>query len=304
MYSVPILFIIFNRKEIAKKSFQSIKRLKPKYLYIACDGPRKEKEEDIYKVKETREAILSEIDWDCEVKTLFQESNLGCGYGVFTAINWLFENEEKGIILEDDCIASSSFFPYVAEMLSKYESDSRIGMISGYNSIELNDYPYSIIFSKFKGCWGWATWRRAWVNMDYHMDWRNGIFKKSIITNSGYLGKDKDKWHFELKCIDNNYVSAWDWQWYFSLSQQNQLCIFPKINQISNIGNDADATHTSLATIEIPSGILDFPLSIPYAMCPYEPFDRSFYKSDHSLGGYLRRLIPHNVKQFIKKILH
>lgn len=299
MTTIPILFIIFNREIIAWRSFQAIKKARPSKIYIASDGPRNKEEEK--KVLATRKRIIEAIDWECEVKTLFQDINLGCGRGVYTAINWLFENEEQGIILEDDCIASETFFPYVEKMLELYKDDSRIGMVAGYNPRQIRNYPYSIIFSKFKGCWGWASWRRAWINMDFNMDWRKSTYATSIIANSGYQGRDRDKWIFELKSIDRKYVSAWDWQWYFSLARQNQLCIFPFKNQISNIGNDVDATHTSYSNIEVPSELLTFPLEIPECICPYEPFDRLIYKSDHSIRAYMVRLIPYKIKNIIKK---
>lgn len=303
MYDIPILFIIFNREEIASKAFLQIKKVKPKTLYIAGDGARAFVDGEKERVQNTRIAILTQIDWECNVKTLFQDENLGCGKGVYTAINWFFEHEEEGIILEDDCIVSPSFFPYVKEMLNKYYDDLRIGMIAGHNAFSIKNYPYSIIFSKFKACWGWATWRRAWENMDMNLKWRKSIFNNSIINNSGYQAKDRYKWKFELKCIDMNYVSAWDWQWYFSLSAQNQMCIFPKVNLVSNIGNDTQATHTSFSNVTIPYSELQFPLVIPPYICPYETFEERFYKSDHSLKSFLIRTIPPSIKNKIKKIL-
>ena len=87
MYQVPILFIIFRRKDVALKSFERIKAIKPAKLYIACDGPRNNVDNEKELVEATKTAILNQIDWDCEVKTLFQKENLGCSAGVYTAIN-------------------------------------------------------------------------------------------------------------------------------------------------------------------------------------------------------------------------
>lgn len=182
MINLPVLFIIFNRREIALKSFERIKKIQPKQLYIAGDGPRSDHPNDEFLIESTRTSIISSIDWDCNVKTLFQESNLGCGKGVFTAINWFFSQEEYGVILEDDCIADLSFFRYSFELLEKFKNDQRIGMIAGTNPIKIKNYEYSIIYSKFKSCWGWATWRRAWENMDINLSWRNSIFNKSILS--------------------------------------------------------------------------------------------------------------------------
>ena len=297
----PILFIIFNRKEIALKSFSSIRNAKPKELYIACDGPRNKKESE--KVNATRNAILNAIDWECNVNTLFQDCNLGCGQGVYTAINWFFDNVENGIILEDDCIAESSFFRYAGELLEKYKEDQRIGMIAGYNPIGLKGYPYSFIFSRYKSCWGWATWRRAWKNMDLSMNWRNSPYAMSILANMGDNSRDLPGWRFKLNAIDNNHVSAWDWQWFFSLSAQNQLCIYPCVNQISNIGNDKDATHTSLASITIPSVPLNWPLVVPKYFAPCNEFENAFYRHSTTWRIKLIRLLPHSLKQKIKRLL-
>lgn len=160
--NIPILFIIFKRKEISLQSFARIKKVKPTKIYIACDGARPFIKGEIDLVSNTRQAILDQIDWDCEVKTLFQDENLGCATGVYTAIDWLFKHEDTGIILEDDCVVQDSFFPYMEELLTKYKHDERIGMIDGANYIHSVHVPDSYCFSKYKSTNGWGTWKRAW----------------------------------------------------------------------------------------------------------------------------------------------
>jgi len=123
-FLTPILFIIFNRAEIAKISFEVIRKIKPQKLYIAADGPRENIESDTDKCNKTR-AIINEIDWNCEVKTLFRQHNLGVVKGVVSAIDWFFENEELGIILEDDCYADITFFDYAQNLLEKYKKELR-----------------------------------------------------------------------------------------------------------------------------------------------------------------------------------
>ena len=96
----PVLFIIYNRIETARQVFEKIKNVKPKYLYVSADGPKDD--EDKEKTDNVRN-LIKEIDWDCELKTNFKEKNIGCGEHIIRSIKWLFENEEQGIILEDDC---------------------------------------------------------------------------------------------------------------------------------------------------------------------------------------------------------
>lgn len=302
-YPIPILFIIFRRKDVALRSFERIKSIKPSKLYIACDGPRNNVEGEKKLVEATREAILNQVDWDCKVKTLFQKENLGCSLGVYTAINWLFENEEHGIILEDDCVVQCSFFPFVKELLEKYKDDERIGMIAGTNQIAKKcKMTSSYCFSKYAACWGWATWKRAWANMDLNMLFLKK-HKNDVLSSRGYHAKENRRWNYQLKMIKHNYVSAWDWQWYFSLASQNQLCIFPKVNLVSNIGNDKEATHTGMGNIYIESKDIDFPIIHPYYIMPNECFDKEFYRADNTFIKKIKRYIPYNVKKILKKII-
>ena len=303
MYQTPILFVFFRRKDIATRSFECIRKVQPSKLYLACDGARSYVDGEKEIVEDTRRTILDAIDWPCDVHTLFQENNLGCGVGVYTAINWLFKHEEDGIILEDDCIANSSFFSYTSELLEKYKNDDRIGMITGTNQIEQYSMPYSYCFSKYAACWGWASWRRAWKNMDIEMAFLSR-HKSDVFYNRGFLGRECDRWNYQVDMIAKDRVSAWDWQWYFSLASQNQLCIFPEVNLISNIGNDSKATHTAFSDIYIQSHELAFPLKHPKYIMPDHTFDERFYREDNSLSAVIKRKIPYCIKQSIKHHLH
>lgn len=303
MYNIPVLFIFFNRKDIALKSFERIKAARPAKLYLSQDGARTERgENERAVVLATREAILGQIDWQCEVHTRFMDHNLGCAMGVKTAIDWMLETEEYGIILEDDCVVSDSFFPYMEDILIRYKDDLRIGMVAGTNPLADYHPESSFIFSRFKSCWGWGTWARAWRNMDMEMKWREKDFD-SVVNNSGFNGEHNSKWRFQLNCIDQGHVSAWDWQWYFSLAAQNQLCVYPAVNLVSNIGDDAEATHTSFSNITLRSGRLDFPLVAPRVFAPDYEFNRLFSKNENKIITRIARCLPHKVKGMIKKVL-
>ena len=271
-------------------------------MYIASDGPREDRVGEREIVMKIRRRILDLIDWTCEVKTLFREINLGCSQGVFTAINWLFENEKLGIILEDDCVISETFYPYMCELLCRYEHDLRIGMIAGTNPCKI-EATSSYFFSRFKSCWGWGTWKRAWTNMDLSMSWRDYDYD-SIIYNSGFGGHDAAYWKWEIEYIDKSYVSAWDWQWYFSLAAQNQLCIYPSKNQVTNIGNVENATHKPAYNISYEAYKLTFPLIHPKSVVPYFLFEKTFYKRNFTIKRRIGRSLPYKIKKIIKSIFY
>lgn len=306
MYSVPILFIIFNRKEVALRSFESIRLVKPAKLYIAGDGPRNNVEGESKCVEETRQAVLDRVDWDCELHTLFQPLNLGCGKGVFTAIDWLFKNEDTGIIIEDDCVLQHSFYRFAEELLERYSHDERIGMIDAANYQAEIPIPDSYGFSRYKSTNGWASWRRAWQLMDLNMDWRKTAYAGSIIANMGYRSKDIKYWKYRIRAIDHNAVSAWDWQWYFTMAAHNMLGIYPSCSLQTNIGFGNAATHTT--DIFVPKyyethSEMEFPLRHPKYVVPFEPFELRSYNRKNTIYTNLIKYIPFSVKRFIKKII-
>ena len=303
---VPVLFIIFNRLEIAKRSFEQIRKCQPSKLYIASDGPRKDKEGEADKVELCRSTILGMIDWPCEVHKLFRPENVGCGQGVYSAVNWLFETEEMGIILEDDCVINDSFYPFMTEMLERYKDDNRIGMVAGTNPVKMpDDYKYSYLFSNYKSCWGWGTWKRAWSKMDYEMKWLDED-PESVVYNCGFLGKDVKYWKRLRECCQNNRHNVWDHHWYLSLAANNQLTVYPAKNLVSNIGCGAEATNTWFTETYIESFELAFPLVHKSIVAPSYDFDKAFYLLDNNTGERFKKackkMVPKGIKNIIKKI--
>ena len=122
----PILFIIFNRLDTSLLVLEQIRKAKPSKLYITADWARSNRPEELINCKITKETILEKIDWECEVKTLFQMSNVGPKETITSAIDWFFEQEEEGIILEHDCLPDNSFFYFCDTLLETYRNDKRI----------------------------------------------------------------------------------------------------------------------------------------------------------------------------------
>jgi hypothetical protein len=130
---VPVLFIIFNRLDTVKQTFKAIRAAQPARLYVAADGPRKDRVGEAERCEEVRNWVLSQVDWDCEIKTRFLNDNVGCGLGPSTAISWLFEHEEQGIIIEDDCVPNADFFEYATIMLEKYKENREVMAVNSSN---------------------------------------------------------------------------------------------------------------------------------------------------------------------------
>lgn len=244
MMETPVLFIIFKRIDTTQRVFNEIRKAKPNLLFVAADAARADKPSEVEQCENLRSWVLENIDWECEVKTLFQEKNLGCGLGVKTAIDWFFENVEEGIILEDDCLAHQDFFCFCQNLLEHYRHDTRISCISGNNFQFGKKYgDESYYFSRYSNTWGWATWRRAWKMFDFDMKSFPEFKEKKIITRLFSQKYIQRRWLdlFQKVYDKNSNFSVWDIQWTYAAFINNTLAITPQTNMISNIG--VDSTH-------------------------------------------------------------
>lgn len=239
----PVLFLIFNRIDTTKEVFKEIQKAKPQRLYIASDGPRDWVEGEAERVREVREYVLKNVNWSCQIKTLFRDKNLGCGKAVSEAITWFFENEEMGIILEDDCVPSLSFFWFCEELLERYKDDYRVWHIGGCNFQDgQNSGDGDYYFSAYNHIWGWAGWASRWKY--YRFDLQQ-IKDDSFLNNVFKDSKELNYWRKIFKKMkSDNPIDTWDYQYTFSMWYNNGLAILPNVNMVSNIGFGKGAFHT------------------------------------------------------------
>jgi hypothetical protein len=283
----PVLLMVFNRPEIARGLLGCMRACRPPQLFIAADGPRPECEADTKLCAETRN-VFDEVDWPCEVKTLYQDTNLGLKTGVITAINWFFAHVESGVILEDDCHPTPGFLAFAGEVLERYADVPEVMHISGCNMQPSQTFSSaSYFFTEVGHVWGWATWRRAWSLYDVTMgDWpsirhtcgltapplRRALGRK---FSSAYAGRK----------------ASWSRIWYYTLVRYKGLAVIPSVNFVRNVGFGQDATHTksdrSHPLRVDPNGEMTFPLLHPAELSPnkrYEEYLVVFHK-----GSYFQR---------------
>jgi len=273
----PVLFLIFNRPDVTRKTFNRIRDAKPARLFIAGDGPRENRAGESDLCYRSR-SIIEFIDWECDVKTLFRSENSGCGLAVSEAITWFFKQNEMGIILEDDCLPSLSFFRFCEILLRRYQDDEQVFSIGGTNIFERwNEKEKDYLFSYQGSIWGWATWRRAWEQYQYEIP----------------LDVEKENWDairetslskkvFEARL--HNFKNAseldtWDYQWIYTRLVNRGLTILPSRNLISNIGFGETATHTLDSNCylgNLKAFDFDGPIRLRKQVALDEDFERAF----------------------------
>lgn len=245
---VPILLIAFNRLFAVQKVFEQIREYRPYQFFIVADGPRKDSATDDVKCQEVRAWLMKNVDWECELHTLFREENVGCGYGPANAISWFFEHVEKGVILEDDCVPSLQFFDFAQEMLERYKDDDEIMAVNGSNFQEQKWGDGSYYFSMQNGPFcAWATWKRAWKNFDFDLNGYSLRKLKKMISHYNVSKLEEEWWISVYKGLKNGRygTSSWDYQFIFSIWKNKGKSIIPNVNLTTNIGFGPDATHTT-----------------------------------------------------------
>ena len=273
---LPILIMVFNRPDLTKKTFDRIKKYRPKRLYIGCDGPRPGNEED-KKLNAEVKKIFENITWKCKVFKSYSKKNLGIVKRTVKSFKWFFSHEEKGIIFEDDCLAHPNFFRYCEIMLEKYKNNKKILMINGNNFQDGKIRgKSSYYFSNYFSTYGWAGWRRTMkyydVNMSSWIKWKKSNDWKKI--KSKMYTKEGEYWTDIFDKTYKKIIKTWDYQFMFSLWKNKQLVITPNSNLSSHIGLGVNATNSRAKKPGVPLKGIQFPLKHPKKIEVDEKADR------------------------------
>ncbi len=249
----PILFLIFSRPDTTQSVFDAIRAAQPKRLYVAADGPRAARgEEEVALCKETRELVVNNIDWECEVHTLFRDDNLGCGVAVSQALKWFFDNEPEGIILEDDVLPHPDFFTYCEELLDRYRDSDEVYFISGNNyDFYEKDSSDSYYFSAYSHVWGWAGWRKTMSVYNFTLDGMNLRRYYKSMSQLGLTLRERLFWSQIFMKMKMKQIDSWAYPMSISLKYNKKLSIIPNTALIKNIGFDERATHTTGSDAEV-----------------------------------------------------
>ena len=297
--TTPVALLIFNRPDTTERVFREIAKAKPPKLLVVADGPRVNRAGEYEKCQQTR-AIIQKVDWDCEVITNFSENNMGCKLRVASGIDWVFEQVEEAIILEDDCLPEPSFFQFCEEMLTRYRYNDRVSMVSGGNlQFGQRRGLASYYFSRYTHIWGWASWRRAWQHYDRDIklwpQFKDEGWIETLFPNKG----EQEYWRNSFQMVYDGSLDTWDCSWTFTALLRGMLQVVPNVNLISNIGFGPEATHTHDVGIHanMPTQPMVFPLIHPNFVLQDPEGDR-FISEDQIAPSFVKRQIRKIKKQF------
>ncbi|MFZ5437828.1 MAG: glycosyltransferase family 2 protein [Patescibacteria group bacterium] len=269
-FSIPIVFIFYNRPDYVDQAFVSLREIKPKKIYLVADGPKNNQEKKL--TDETRKLVEQNITWPAKVIKIYASRNMGLRNRIVSGLNQVFEKEETAIILEDDCVSNPSFFVFTEQLLIKYKNNKHIGSITGDNFLFNKKTPQaSYYFSQYPHSWGWATWKRAWKLFDNEMTdwqqvWKNHHYSSPLV---------KYYWYLIFTAVSKLKIDSWAYRWTYSSFKHNLLTIIPAKNLVKNIGFGEQATNTKYKSNvnSLKANKINFPLKHPSKIKQNEQFD-------------------------------
>lgn len=229
---LPVLLIAFNRFEYTEEVISMLFKYQPSKLYLAMDGPKCEED---YAVQNRIVKLASDSLGDSRLHLIRGESNTGTGVFIPDAITKFFEFEEFGIILEDDCVPTLTFFEYCQQLNSRRENTRQIMAICGSNLFADGDHGDAYFLGPFFVPWGWATWRDKWKSF---VRKEGNLYQIEKEINRKWYKSDKLR-KFMAQYIENATKPesrVWTGFWLCSIIRADGVIATPDTNLVTNIG--------------------------------------------------------------------
>lgn len=297
-----VAMIVYNRPRHAARVFEFVRACKPAALFVIADGPRLERRGDVKACEEAR-AATEHVDWPCEVQRDYAPTNMGCRRRIVSGLDRVFAAVESAIVVEDDCLPHPSFGRFATEMLDRHRDDRRVMAVCGTNRLG-RWFPerHTYLWSRFGSVWGWASWRRAWALYDRDMVlWRDPWVRRTVRLLCGVEFRVKEPGYDAAYAGE---LDTWDYQWELTRIAHGGLSVVPAVNLVSNIGFDADATHTRQrrsAAAGLEAHEMEFPQRPPPTLLPDVEYDTRCLEVEG--GPWVKRALPTSAKRALRKVL-
>lgn len=321
---ITVLLIFFTRTETLRRTFDVIRHARPARLYLYQDGPRSD--EEAKRIEAARDIVSDDnIDWPAEVHRSYHEENSGAWVSNYNAQKWVFGEQDKCVVLEDDSTPSQSFIPFCKELLDRYADDPRVALIAGFNHEGVTSAPYDYIFTTVMPIWGWASWRRVIDQWDESYSVLDDPFDMQQIE--ALVDSRRHGWKEMVSKMRHHRKAGYpiyETLLWSALMTSSGLTIVPTKNMISNSGVSEESAHFQSSLKTLPKSMqrimtmrsydVEFPLRHPkYVMENVGYKDRVFrimawehplIKAGRSMEELYRNLRYGNFKNIWGSLLH
>ena len=291
----PVLIIGFNRPDRLQSALEVVEASAPSRLYIAVDGPRSAADNAL--VEATR-AVAKSAYMPSRTQLRLRDQNLGCRRGVIDAVSWFFNEESEGIIVEDDSIPDSTFFPFTHELLDRYRSDPSVMSIAGESRVpeQFTDFECSYRFSFMGPAGAWATWRDRWFAfVDDQVDSSIARTVRSLHASRNTTMLQTAHWTAMMIANKTKAVDSWAYPFMIHGLSSGLLTATPNVNLVNDTGVGKDARH--MATVD-PLAQQAFPVAFPLRHPKFVAIDRraEAWSNEYEVGTTTSGLLNNGVE--------
>lgn len=247
---INIALFCFNRPDLLQQTLTAlaVNDLANKAsLTIFCDGPRYEKDEP--RTHAVRDLAKSTQGF-ASVEVVERPQNMGCAASIIAGLKEMFRLHEQLIVIEDDIVTSPYTLRFLSEGLARYTDNENVFNLSAWTppSIARNlpsNYPYDTYAIPRFNCWGWASWRDRFQNIDWEVkDYQE--FKNSPQLRKAFNAGGDDL-SLMLDMQMEGKINSWAIRADYARFKKNMLGINPVRSYTLNIGMGS-GTHTTVAT--------------------------------------------------------
>lgn len=212
-----------------------------------CDGPRHEIDEP--GTRAVRE-LAKKAQGFASVEVVERPKNMGCAASIIDGLTEMFRLHERLIVIEDDIVTSPYTLRFLSEGLTRYADNENVFNIAAWTPPHIAqnlpaDYPYDVYATPRFNCWGWASWRDRFQDIDWSVkDYQ--IFKNAPQLRKAFNAGGDDL-SLMLDMQMESKINSWAIRADYARFKKNMLGINPVRSYVLNIGMGS-GTHTTTAT--------------------------------------------------------
>lgn len=299
MSYAPIVLFVYNRPWHTRQTVEALQKnhlAKQSDLIVFSDAAKTaEVKQGVNEVRD----YLKTITGFNSIKIIERQENFGLAKSIITGVTDIVKQYGKVIVLEDDIVTSPYFLNFMNDSLDMYHQENNVFGVTGYaypiDTSGLSD----VFFLRDEGCWGWATWDRAWKFFEKDTDKLMKTFDNSMIRSFNF-DNTNDIWSQVILNYEGK-INTWAVYWYATVFLNNGYFLHPKHSFVNNIGHDDSGVHCAknndyeVSLIQEYEGYSFMPIEINQQA--YEAHKKYFRKINP-----LKSRVKNKIKKIIKKV--
>jgi hypothetical protein len=181
-----------------------------------------------------------------DLRIFHSKSNLGVGAGVPKAVEWISNQEEFFIVLEDDCHLNGVGFEYFDREIQKISDQiCIISATSPWDIEPVSQAQDKLSLSNYPLISGWATSSTNWKQISQLIG-EKPPYLKAFINSLRSPAKARAVMYFlaaQMRTFKGD-LRAWDCSLALAMLLSNRKALIPNVTMVTNTGRDQVASHT------------------------------------------------------------